>query len=306
MLGLITSDWRKLKAWQSDPAALSTSDWERISSAGVAAFHPAVHLPSRDPARSMDRWFAGWRRFCELHPDRFAVVRRASDLERFRAEGRIGIVIGSQNSTHFQTTGDVQKFADAGQRVAQLTYNAANRLGGGCYAPDRGLTAFGVEIIAAMNRAGMVIDVSHCGERTTLDAIAASRRPVVVSHSNCLTLNPGESRCKSDGVLRALADSGGVLGVSMIRKFVRRSGPASLESLLDHFDHAIRLMGAEHVGLGSDADLEGRQPVLRDLADHQYVFRIASGLRRRGYSDPVVAQVLGGNFRRIFRASDTA
>jgi membrane dipeptidase len=198
--------------------------------------------------------------------------------------------------------GDVRRFAELGQRVSQLTYNGPNRLGSGCHVSrDTGLTAFGGDIVAEMNREGMLIDVSHCGPRTTLDAVEASSQPVVVSHSNCLTLTPREPRCKSDDVIRRLAAKGGVIGLTSISKFVAPRGRASLDDLLDHFDHVRRLVGIEHLGIGSDSDLEGREPVIPELAHGEFLYAITDALIRRGYTSSEISLILAGNFGRVLR-----
>src|SRR6202044_3020689 len=130
---------------------------------------------------------------------------------------------------------DVDEFYRMGQRLTQLTYNSSNLLGDGCkVSQDRGLTSFGGEVIARMNSIGMAIDVSHCGQRTSLDAIAASKKPVLITHSNCRALAPGVARCKPDEVIRAAAGKGGVLGITSVRRFVRATGAVTIEDVLDH------------------------------------------------------------------------
>ncbi|HKI86027.1 MAG TPA: membrane dipeptidase, partial [Thermoanaerobaculia bacterium] len=202
----------------------------------------------------------------------------------------------------------VAAFYELGQRVSQLTYNGRNRLGDGCYVrPDRGLTRFGQAVVGEMNRVGMAVDVSHCGERTSLDAIAASRMPVLVTHGNCKALVPGQRRCKSDAVIRRLARSGGVMGITMVRAFVSSAPNPTLGDLLDHFDHVANLVGPEHVGLGSDTDVTAVDPrtgrvrpfyKLRGLDPADRVFQIADGLLGRGWTRKDVKLVLGGNFAR--------
>lgn len=301
MLGLITADWPKLSRWRTDPSAITPDDFLRMAGSGVAAFHPAVHLPSKNPRNAVERWLGGWNRIAAAHPDRLSVVKTYEELSKTEAGRKMGLLLGSQNSTHFETTADVSRFAALGQRVSQLTYNSANRLGYGCGAGiDRGLTPFGTDVVAEMNRVGMLIDVSHAGPRTARDAVLASRSPVVISHTNCRALTPRENRCVSDALIRDVASRGGVIGLTLIRKFV---GGESVERLLDHFQHVIRVAGPEHVGIGSDADLEGRQPVLRDLTHAEFVFAVADGLVRRGLSDEDVRNILGGNFRRVLASA---
>jgi membrane dipeptidase len=174
---------------------------------------------------------------------------------------------------------------------------------------DRGLTDFGGEIVAEMNRLGMAIDVSHCGERTSREAIAASRRPVLVTHANCAALVPGQPRCKSDQVIREMA-AGEASSASPRGRFVAAGAP-TIDHLLDHFEHVARVAGIEHVGLGSDLDVAPRPRCvdpwrafheIRGLEPRARVFQIADGLLRRGYRPSDVELVLGGNFQRALAA----
>lgn len=307
MLGLLTLDWPKLYAWQSDPAGFGAADFQKLRGSGVKVFHPAVETNAPDPHEAALAWLNGWSRLLLQRPDFLARIESGHDFDRVGREGRIGILVGFQNSDHFRTAADVARFHALGQRVSQLTYNARNRVGCGGFEPqDSGLTAYGAEIVAAMNRAGMAVDVSHCSERTCLDAFAASRSPVLITHSNCraLAANP---RCKSDAVIRAMAARGGVMGITAVAAFVSSRRPATVEGVLDHFDHVARLVGVEHVGLGSDVGLDARDPQtgrlparydIRGLPPARRVFDLTEGLLRRGYSDAAIGLVLGGNFQR--------
>ncbi|MEA2603622.1 MAG: rane dipeptidase [Acidobacteriota bacterium] len=308
MLGLLTLDWPKLYAWQRDPGAFGVSDLQKLRSSGVRVFHPAVD--PNDP-RAYDAaldWMAGWDRLLTRRADSFLRIEGARDLEQVRTGSKLGILVGFQSSDHFRTTDDVAHFYGMGQRVSQLTYNARNRLGCGCLeAQDTGLTEFGAQVVTAMNRAGMVVDISHCSERTSLDAVAVSSKPVLVTHSNCraLVANP---RCKSDTVLRALASRGGVMGITAVAAFVSPRRWATVNDLLDHFDHVARTVGIEHVGIGSDVDVDAADPATgRPLARYavqgldpaRRVFDLAEGLVRRGYTDRAIELILGGNFQRV-------
>ena len=186
-----------------------------------------------------------------LQADKF--LRVDCPLDRFdRAKasgGKIGIVIGQQNSEHFRTVQDVDKFYALGQRVSQLTYND-NLIGGGSTGPKNvGLTPYGAQVVDRMNQLGMAVDVSHCSDRTALDAIEASRKPVLVTHSNCRALVPGSARCRTDEAIRKLAAKGGVIGVTMVRGFVGAGGSVTIENFLDHIDHVVNLAGIEHAGI---------------------------------------------------------
>jgi membrane dipeptidase len=155
-----------------------------------------------------------------------------------------------------------------------------------------------------MNQVGMAVDVSHCGDRTTLDAIDASKHPVLVTHSNCRALVPGTARCKTDEAIRRLAVKGGVMGVTMIRFFVSRRGTVTMENVLDHIDHITGLAGVEHVGLGSDCDLDGFdvKTNLDGVTYSKKVFDLTQGLLRRKYSRADIELILGKNFGRALQS----
>ena len=311
MLGLLTLDWPRLRRWQAEPASFAESEYRDLERSGVDIFHPAVETRARDPHAGALRWLAAWNRLLDVPRCFLSRVGTIDDLLRVPRRGPIGVVLGFQDSDHFRARGDVELFHALGQRVSQLTYNARNRLGSGCYERrDLGLTPFGGEVVAEMNRVGMAIDLSHCGERTTLAAIEASRAPALVTHSNCAALVARQPRCKSDAVIRALAEKGGVMGISVVRAFVG-GADATIEDLLDHFAHVARLVGIEHVGLGSDTDVDTLDPAtglprpfyaIRGLEPVERVYQIADGLLRRGYSTRDVELVLGGNFLRALAA----
>jgi membrane dipeptidase len=306
MLGLFTMDFRKLWAWEADPRRFQQADFLRLRDSGITVFHPAVGYTTGDIYTESLKDITGWNSLIEAHEPRLLRVEAAADFERAKALGAIGILIGQQNSEHFRTIADVDRFHGLGQRVSQLTY-CGNRIGGGSSdATDRGLSEYGAAIVERMNQVGMAVDISHCGDRTSLDAIEASRKPVLVTHSNCRALVPNSARCKTDEAIRRMAAKGGVMGVTMVRKFVRAVGPATIENVLDHVDRISGLAGVEHAGIGSDVDLEGRDlPVHSgrkfDLDDIDYakkIYDLTEGLVRRNYSSRNIELILGGNFKR--------
>jgi membrane dipeptidase len=315
MLGLLTLDWPRLRGWQRRPETFGEKEYRELERLGVRVFHPAVETAARDATAGAERWLADWNRLLDAGGCYLARVETVADLDASRARGAIGVVLGFQDSDHFRAVADVERFFALGQRVSQLTYNEANRVGSGCHAPrDSGLTAFGAEVVAAMNRVGMAIDLSHCGERTALDAIAASKVPALVTHANCRALVPWQPRGRSDRLIRALAVTGGVMGITAVAAFVGAGRP-TLDDLLAHFEHVARVAGVEHVGLGSDVDVDAREPVsgrirpfyaIRGLVPELRVYQIADGLLRRGFAPADVAGVLGGNFRRSLGAIWTA
>jgi membrane dipeptidase len=310
MLGLLTLDYAKLSSWEAQPSCFEPRDFAKLRSSGITIFHPAVGFTGGDVYASSLRDINGWNEFITSHDNEFLRIDGPADLERAKASSRLGIVIGQQNSLHFRNVDDVDCFYRLGQRVSQLTYDD-NHIGGGSTDPRNvGLTAYGAQIVDRMNTVGMAVDISHCSDRTTLDALHASRRPVLVTHSNCRALVPDCARCKTDEAIRLLAAGGGVIGITMVRHFVQASGPTSIEDVLDHIDHVANLVGVEHVGIGSDVDLDGRDGRIRprkrfdlDGIDYsQKIFDITEGLIRRKYSAENIELILGGNFQRALAA----
>ena len=271
-------------------------------------------------------FLAGWSAFAGRYPEVFQLVRTAADLDSAKASGRVGVIMGVQDADHFHTPEDVAFFYGLGQRCAQLTYNEQNLIGtGSTEREDSGVTDFGVGIIKAMNAVGMLVDVSHCGDRTTLDAIALSPVPIAFTHANCRAI-AHHPRTKTDEAIRALGKAGGVMGVTGVRMFIKPADPTDVRDMADHIDHVVKLAGIEHVGIGSDADLYGYDAMAPDQyaklkagykASYAFrerididgfrgpkkVFDLTEELIRRRYSDDNIKAVLGGNFRRLLGAT---
>jgi membrane dipeptidase len=313
MLGLVTLDFRKLSAWQAEPSRFLPTDFQKLKASGITVFHPAEGYTEGEVFQSSLRDIHGWNSLIAACPDDFLRIDRPSHFESAKTSGKLGIVIGQQNSMHFRTVEDVDYFYGLGQRVSQLTYKH-NRIGGGSSdASDSGLSEYGAQILDRMNTVGMAVDVSHCSDRTTLDAIEVSRKPVLITHANCRALVPNSARCKTDDAIERAASKGGVIGVTMVRYFVSPGGPATIENVLDHIDHVVRLAGIEHVGLGSDVDLAGRDnggPKRKnDLDGIDYskkIYDLTEGLLRRKYSPSDIQLILGGNFQRALSSIWTA
>jgi membrane dipeptidase len=319
MLSPLSIDFRP------DAFAVPLSGKQRADflASGITGFHNSVGL--RGPTAHDDalRFMAGWSSFTARNSDLFTQAVSVADLDRAKRSGKIAVIMGLQNADHFRTAEDVKLFHGLGQRCAQLTYNSQNFLGSGSTERvDGGLSDYGASIISAMETAGMLVDVSHCGDTTTLQAIEAARGPIAITHANCRALNPGHPRLKTDEAIRKLAAKGGVMGITGVRNFVSAQEPTTIETLVDHIDHVVKLVGIEHVGIGSDSDLNGYDDLpkaQRDLLAAQYknsygfrekqdtdgfdhprkMFDLGEVLIRRGYSDENIGLILGGNFRRL-------
>ena len=295
---------------------------------GINVFHIATDTaePGVDVYLRTLQLLSGYNTFLARHEEWFERIDTRARLDGIKSTGKIGILLGVQNSVHFRKVDDVDYFYGLGQRVSQLTYNSRNYIGNGCYERrDDGLSDFGLAVVERMNKVGMAVDVSHCGDRTTLDAFDVSKEPVLVTHSNCRALNPTQARCKTDEAIKAMAAKGGVMGITEVRDFVSGKEPTTFENMLDHFDYASKLVGVEHVGIGSDIDLLGYDAMppeemkrllgtsakenasVREKLDVDGLnyakrpFDIAEGLIRRKYSDANIEAILGGNFRRVLK-----
>lgn len=313
----------KATKWFSNPDSFTPTDLQRFKDSGINIFHIAVGTGGRDAYLSTLRFIASWDGFLSNHDEHLMRVDSAADLERVKVSSKIGVLLGVQNSEHFQNVDDVNFFHGLGQRVSQLTYNARNLIGNGSTERrDGGLSDFGVSIVERMNKVGMAVDVSHCGDLTTLDAFEASKKPVLITHSNCRALVPGHPRLKTDEAIKKMAASGGVMGITGVRMFVKSDEPTTVEHVLDHFDYVVKVVGVEHLGVGSDMDLDGyddmppeenkrlragykgsygfREKIDIDGLDHpQRMFDLTEGLIRRKYSNKDIELILGGNFKRV-------
>lgn len=301
---------------------LTEDEKHSFKGAGVDVFHSALPVSGPQAYAETLRYFAGWSGFLARHCELFMLATNVESMDEARRSGRIAIILGVQDSEHFRSVEDVATFYALGQRCSQLTYNRQNLIGSGSTERvDGGVTDFGAKIIDAMNQIGMLIDVSHCGDRTSLDAIEISAGPIAITHSNCRALNDNP-RLKTDEAIRKLAAKGGVIGMTGMRNFVRSREPTDVSHIVDHIDHVRKLVGIEHVGVGSDIDRHGyddmppemnrslrasykssmafRERMDTDGFDHpRRMFDLTEELVQRGYSDVDIEAVLGGNFRRL-------
>jgi len=270
---------------------------------------------------------------------RLCLIETAEDIREAKRNGQVGLILAAQNSS---TIGDrlsrVQTMARLGLRVMQLTYNERNHAGDGCNEPtDAGLSIFGRSLVSEMNRHGILLDVSHAGARTASEAVAASDKPVIASHSNPFTLYPS-GRNLSDELIDAISESGGVIGISPYGP-INWDGdpehPPTLENMMKAIDYIVERAGIDHVGIGSDreatkgaypAELQRKElstiheshstptayreafkhlskyPIYRieeyeGIHDHP---KFAEALVRRGYGSEDVMKILGGNYLRVF------
>lgn len=299
---------------------------EEYRTSGVSAILQGVGIRDPEARDQVLSYYAYWGHYVQVNSHVLTGVDKMADILRAKREGKVAVIWGMQNSDHFQKVEDVEYFFKLGQRVSQLTYNWQNRIGSGSTERvDGGISDYGASIIEAMNKVGMLIDVSHSGDKTTLDAIALSPRPIAITHSNCRALN-NHPRLKTDEAIKALAAKGGVMGIAGVRNFVTAAEPTTIEHLIDHIDHVVKLVGIEHVGIGSDLDNHGyddmppelmksmkgalsasyawRDKLDTDGFDHpRRIYDLTEVLLRRGYSAGNIKAILGGNFQRLLTAT---
>jgi len=302
---------------------------DRAIAAGLTAMNVTMGISGIgmgiDNFRSMIGTIHGYLSYFELD-DRLVHVLSVADIRRAKHEGKLGIIFGCQGiaSKIEDDPGLLMILQRLGQRIVQLTYNERSAVGCGCLeVVDSGLTQFGRICIREMNHLGLIVDLAHAGERTTLDAISFSAAPIIISHANVRKLC-NSPRNLSDETIKAVARSGGVIGITAYAPFCETSPGVrpSIDTYVDHIAHIADLVGIDHVGIGSDFfDGESlirferffrlRYPeIVRDYTiDTVYVDglgtvddfpRIAEALEQRSFGKSEIRKILGGNFLRVF------
>jgi membrane dipeptidase len=261
----------------------------------------------------------------EKNSDKGVVAESVEDIERAKKEGKTSIIFGPQNSTLVENDLNLLTIIHKlGVRIIQLTYQHRNLVGDGCgERTSCGLSSFGVDMVKKMNESHMVMDLSHCGARTVSDAMEFSNDPVIFSHTNPYSLCKLPSRAKTDEQIKALAEKGGVMGLTAYSPLCKtREVRPTLEDYLNHIDYVVNLVGADYVGTGLDLDetsspesferFRGRFPEISEnwtweerntdgLTRIDLFPNITKGLVVRGYSDQEIQKILGGNFLRVFK-----
>ena len=251
-----------------------------------------------------------------------SLVRTTGDIAQAKQDGKTGIILGFQNAHAFEDNlGYIEAFADMGVRVVQLCYNTQNLIGTGCYERDGGLSGFGREAIAEMNRVGIMVDLSHVGGATSEEAILASAKPVCYSH--CLPSGLKEhARNKSDDQLRFIADQGGFIGVTMFPPFLTRGIEATVADYVVAIDYVIDLVGDDCVGVGTDFtqgyDKGFFDWITHDKGRHRKLTsfgtilnpegirtigefpNLTAAMQKAGWSESRIRKVMGENWVRIF------
>ncbi|MCG8354044.1 MAG: dipeptidase [Kiloniellales bacterium] len=311
------------------PLLMNKKYIEWYKEGGATAVAPTV--ASGENAAQAIRAVGGWLRFVRRRDD-LLLVRRAGDIERAKREGKLGIYLHFQGTDPLENDIDlVDAFKEAGVGIIQLTYNVKNRVGdGGSERTDSGLSYFGLQFVERCNEVGVIVDCSHTGFRTTMDAIEASTKPVVFSHANAKGVADSPRNIK-DEQIKAVAATGGLVGIVGFPAFVADSSKPTLDQFIDHIDYDVNLVGIDHVGLGIDyylgqhlvAEEEDAKRVYDDMITtgrwrpeayppppHHFpegietprtLPNLTARLLDRGYKADDIRKILGGNWMRVFR-----
>lgn len=304
--------------------------FRQMREGGVDAVHVTIayHETFRETVSNIVRW----NRWFERFPDLIFQGRCGNDVRRARETGRTAIFFGLQNPSPIEDDiGLVKVLHDLGVRFMQLSYNNQSLLATGCYeAEDPGITRMGRQVIKEMNRTGLVVDMSHSADRSTIEATEISERPIAITHANLHSWAPA-LRNKRDGVVRAVTEAGGMVGFSLYPHHLKDKSGCTLDSFCEMVATAAERFGARHFGIGSDlcqdqpdgvvewmrtgrwtksadygegsADNPGFPPQPDWFCDNRDFTNIETGLRKAGFDDAEVAGLMGENWLRFFDES---
>ena len=319
----VVVDGLNVSSWDSDAV------YESLRAGGVTAINATVATWEgfRETVDHLARWDVRLRE----RADTIVPIRTVDDILAAKRDGKTGIIFGFQNASPIENRVDrLAVFHRLGVRIIQVTYHERNLLGDGCYERvPGGLTHFGADAVAEMNRLGILIDLSHVGERTTLDVIDASEKPVSVTHANAKPYYD-VPRNKTDEAVKRLAERGGVVGATCIITFLKTGADSTLADYVDAIDDMVERIGIDHVAIGTDFTQDQPDGFWRYISSQQgskfparYIDptvrndwmllypkgletpdklpALADALSDRGYRWEDVEKVLGGNWIRLFR-----
>jgi membrane dipeptidase len=314
------------------PLASVADYFELWMAGGATVIAPTVNLPPqlmRDTVSRVGEWYAR----LNANSDRLIQVTTVEDIYKAKEENKLGILFHFQGTTPFEKDlNSIEVFYRLGVRMVQLCYNEKDFVGDGCSErTDCGLSEFGVKVIGELNRLGMVVDCSHTGYRTTMDAVDISDKPVIVSHGMARTVCESFRNLRDDQI-KAIARKGGVVGLNGFPNFVAKKDRPTLDDFLDHADYIARLVGVDHISLGIDY-YQGMAGILsndeaamlydRLIAEGVWSARdygpppwhypegietpdklanLTAGLLKHGYSQEDTRKIMGLNLVRVFGA----
>jgi len=312
--------------------ALDERALKDIQTSGTTAVNLTIGYVAgpMDPFEHSVKEVAHWNQVIKQYPNDLLKVESVADILQAKKSNRIGIILGFQNAAMMGSNAErVDIFAGLGVKVIQLTYNVANQIGSGSMASDNGgLTPFGLEVLERLNTSRTLVDLSHSGEKTCLDAIKASKSPIAITHTGCRALS-NLPRNKTDEELKLLANKGGCVGIYFM-PFLKEDSFPNAKDVVRHIEHAINVCGEDHVGIGTDggttaiddmeayhaaidAEIERRQkagisakgekkgvvPFIPDLQGPLQFQKLADMLYSRGHSSERIEKILGKNFLRL-------
>lgn len=302
--------------------------FRQLRAGGVDAIH--VTIAYHENFRETVLNFEQWNRWFEQYPDLIMKGQWASDIDLARETGRTAVFFGFQNPSPMEDDiGLVEILHTLGARFMQLTYNNQSLLATGCYeAEDGGITRMGRQVIKEMNRVGLVVDMSHSGDRSTIEAAEISERPIAITHANPHAWSPA-LRNKKDDVIRAVTENGGMLGFSVYPHHLKGKSDCTVESFCEMIARAAETYGAAQLGIGTDLCQDqpdsivewmrvgrwtkeidygegsvaapGFPPMPTWFNDNRDFENIEAGLKATGLSDADVAGIMGGNWYRFFQ-----
>ena len=311
-------------------ATLTRDQFERTLAGGIRAANLTATTPNSDLAACLSK-LAQLFRIVDDNADLVRIVTSVAEIEEAVRDGKLGIIIGSQDSTFLDDDVELLRVMQRiGMRIMQPVYNDENRFGHGALAnPEGRLSDAGHQWVALMNELRMQIDLSHCGYGTARDVLAASRRPVIFSHSNARALC-NSPRNIPDDLARAAAETGGTVGITLWPPLLGIARRPTLDDFCDHVDHMVNLVGIDHVAFGSDLsegtktlqmwlDLYGPEPIwpaVTGILGPWYTYEnratpgfesmaeagnLTDALRRRGYDHSAVDKIMRDNLLRVYR-----
>lgn len=310
------------------PRGWDEASFLALAESGYTGFNASLNSRNLSSALASIR---EWTRRIRENPDKLLLATRAEDIELAKKENKVAVLYGFQNSSMMEGSVDnLDILYQAGTRWIQLTYNERNLIGDGCTErTNAGLSDFGISAVERMNELGIIIDLSHCGRQTTLDGIQFSKSGATFNHTMCEALYPNHPRAKTDKQIRAMAEKGGIMGIICLGYMI---GPdpgrtTTIDTYVDHIDHAVNIAGIDHVGLAADFAIQGLQadgatrenwylprltrfkpsyqvkwpPWIPELDSPHRYRNVARVLDQRGYRTGDIEKILGTNWMRYFR-----
>ncbi len=311
----------------SIPRGWNEDSYKALKESGYTGFNASLNSSNLKVAMAS---LAEWRDKIDDNPETFIYATSADDFVKAKKENKTAVLLGFQNATMIEKSIDnIETLYNAGTRWIQPTYNQRNLLGDGCTErTNSGLSDFGIEALERMNELGIIIDLSHCGRETTNDGIKFSKSGASFNHTMCDALYKDHPRAKTDEQIKAMADKGGVMGIICLGYMIGPDpgGETTIETYVDHIDHAVKIGGIDHVGVASDFPIQGMQ-AHGDTRENWYLprltrfkpsyqvrwpawingldeptrfYNVAKVLDKRGYSTGDIEKILGQNWLRYY------